>query len=626
MNFFADQENARKNTQKLVILYILTVLVISYFTAWIFFYAAKMQTSDGLLYASQMRLNILTDKIGLYLFLGVTSILLFLSLIKILQIGKGGEFVARCSGASPIDDIPKDPLVKRYQNIVEEMAIASGTPVPRIYIMNNDFSINAFAAGMEIDDCVVAVTRGALFNLNRDELQAVVAHEFGHIFNGDMKIGVRLIGILFGLTCIFESGRILVRSSSESRSSSRRSDKGRGNLVLIGLALMLVGGVGVFLASLLKAAISREREYLADACSVQYTRNPEGLIGAFKKIWAISSEFLLSKNTGTVSHLFFSAGLSSSFFEFSTHPPLGQRIRAINPNFNQKQFEKMELPKLSDELEQGSIRRGAEAQKQKEKDNKNTEKAPPFASSMLNLAQDNLQIIPQSIIDVLYNHEEVLHLLYALLLSRQDDVDRSQQLELLKEVWVNAKIVEGLYEQCEIYGFDKTYLLIDMIIPTLSRLKQSKKELFLKNAKKMLTLSGKFTFLEYSLYTLLKIKMLPAKKSGRRVAQAKCNQAIIILVSTYIELAKIPTDQINTIEERLGTKLRLPGFKKESINYSKISAALNIMPFLNIHRKKVLLTTLEELIHFDGQMTAAEHAILKCTCTALNVPFPALNS
>src|SRR5690606_28971990 len=248
---------------------------------------------------------------------------------------QGGSVVAGLLGGLPVNPATDDPDERRLVNVVEEMAIASGVPVPAIYVLPGEESINAFAAGYGVHDAAVAVTRGALKHLTRDELQGVIAHEFSHILNGDMRLNIRLIGLLHGLLLLALIGRVLLRSGGRSR--GRRKEKGGSvQVALIGLGLVLLGYIGVFFGKLIKAAASRQREYLADAAAVQFTRNPEGIAGALKKIGALGAgSRIVHPRAEELSHLYFASGLRSSFAGlFATHPPLVERIRRIDPSFS----------------------------------------------------------------------------------------------------------------------------------------------------------------------------------------------------------------------------------------------------------------------------------------------------
>lgn len=243
---------------------------------------------------------------------------------EMLRLREGGAHVARLAGGTPIDP-PEgrvgDLYEKRLRNVVDEVALAAGMTPPPVYVLQREQAINAFAAGWDRDDAVIAVTRGALERLTRDELQGVVAHEFSHLFHGDTRLNMRLIGLVWGLQMVYNFGRSLVEPDTHGR---------RGAGVLFGLALMAVGSLGWIAGRLLKAAVSRQREFLADASAVKYTRNIEGIGGALRKIadqaWR-GSDRIHHAQAESLSHLFFVSRLRWDLF--ATHPPLAERIRRI---------------------------------------------------------------------------------------------------------------------------------------------------------------------------------------------------------------------------------------------------------------------------------------------------------
>jgi Zn-dependent protease with chaperone function len=333
MNFFEQQDRARRNTGRLVILFILAVIAIM---AMVYFAVAIFVTSqggDGELLANPM------------LILGVAGGTLLVvggaSLYKIAELSGGGETVALALGGARLEPGTGDVNDRKILNVVEEMAIASGTPVPPVFVMERERGINAFAAGYSPKDAVIGVSRGSVDLLTRDELQGVVAHEFSHIFNGDMRLNIRLIGILHGILVIGLIGHMIMRTAFYSGGSYRRSSRGKEGggaaaIMLLGLALMIIGFVGTFFGKWIKSAVSRQREYLADASAVQFTRNPEGIAGALKKIGGLSEGSRLNHpRAEEMSHMFFGQALSQSFLGmFNTHPPLSDRIKRIDASWD----------------------------------------------------------------------------------------------------------------------------------------------------------------------------------------------------------------------------------------------------------------------------------------------------
>ena len=327
MNFFEHQEKARRSTGRLVILFILAVVAI--IAVLYFFFAYSLVYLGHYRVKSFAPTGLWQPYTLLYVAGGTLLCSGLASFIKISSLSSGGSAVAEMVGAVKVNPATRDPHERKYINVVEEMAIASGVPVPAIYIMQDELNINAFAAGFTIQDAAVAVTRGCIEKLSRDELQGVVAHEFSHILNGDMKLNIRLIGVLAGILFIAMIGRIVLEiGGNSSRRRSRSKDDGGAGVVVVGLALFLVGYVGYFFGSLIKAAVSRQREFLADASAVQFTRNPGGIGGALRQIGGYADGELETKRAAEVSHMCFSS-VVNSFFSFKTHPPLPERISRI---------------------------------------------------------------------------------------------------------------------------------------------------------------------------------------------------------------------------------------------------------------------------------------------------------
>ena len=281
----------------------------------------------------------------------VGGVILIGSWSKLAQLSAGGKVVAQSLGGRPVEPTTTDLSERRLLNVVEEMAIASGLPVPEVWIMDEEQGINAFAAGTDPTNAVVGVTRGTLDRLTRSELQGVVAHEFSHILNGDMKLNMRLMGWIFGLVMLSMLGRTMIEALRFVR-SSRDSKNGGGvvlAIVVAGLAVWLVGSVGVLFARMLQAAISRQREFLADASAVQFTRDPEGIAGALKKIGGFSEHGKISSPKAMEArHMFFASSGFASLM--ATHPPLEKRILAIDPRWKGEMLKGKADPVLAEEF------------------------------------------------------------------------------------------------------------------------------------------------------------------------------------------------------------------------------------------------------------------------------------
>src|ERR1700722_10406702 len=342
MDFFQRQEIARRNTKLLEVYFVLAVIGIiltTYLAFAVFFGYLGLRHHDFL--ASSNYGFFWNPKLFLGVALGTLAVIIGGSAFKTSQLAGGGSVVAEMLGGRPISANTRDADERKLLNVVEEMAIASGTPVPQVYVLPEENGINAFAAGHSTSDMVICATRGCLKYLTRDELQGVVGHEFSHILNGDMRLNLRLMGLVFGILCIALMGRLLLNT----RGGDSRD---RNALPLLGLGLLAIGGIGVFFGKLIKSAVSRQREFLADASSVQFTRNPAGLAGALQKVGAVGSR-IDDPNAEDASHFFFANGLTESFAGmFSTHPPLEDRIRALDPAWDGK-FKSVDFRALDDQ-------------------------------------------------------------------------------------------------------------------------------------------------------------------------------------------------------------------------------------------------------------------------------------
>ncbi len=362
MDFFQQQDRARRNSFWMIVFFIISVVAVVVAVDMVFYVAFY----EDLWNPKTVEAHVNAVQTMIFATVGTVLIIVIGTICRCVQLlAGGGRSVAEQMGGRLVDANTTDLQERRYLNIVEEMAIASGVPVPPAYIMDAEPSINAFAAGNSPEDAVVAVTRGTLETLNRDELQGVIGHEFSHILNGDMRTHIRLLGITHGILLIYLIGYgifrmmtympVVVNSSSDDDDNSSNSGSVRLVLILVSLWIMLVGCVGLFLSNLIKSALSRQREYLADASSVQFTRNPKGIANALKKIGGMNPEKqVMQSPVATEANHFFFTESTMSFFQhlFASHPPLEERIRRLDPEFNPALAQ--ELARLAEENASGN--------------------------------------------------------------------------------------------------------------------------------------------------------------------------------------------------------------------------------------------------------------------------------
>jgi Zn-dependent protease with chaperone function len=333
VDFFREQDIARRNTRLLTLLFGVAVLVLIGMTNLLLVGFVVFESGGG-------HASLSDDMLDWQSFIAVGAVITLIIgavvLVNWINFARGGKQVAAALGGRPVQPGTDDPLEQRAANVVQEMALAANMPVPSLFVLDEEAGINAFAAGTSPANAVVAVTQGALTSLNRDQLQGVIGHEFSHILNGDMRLSIRLAAMLRGITFIGDVGSILLHSASHRRRyRSSKKDDGRGAVLAIGLGLYLIGLLGGLMAGLIKSAISKQKEYLADASAVQFTRNPEGIGDALKIIGGHSSgTYVETARAEEMSHLFFGQVRHRLWSAFATHPPIEARIERIDPQWD----------------------------------------------------------------------------------------------------------------------------------------------------------------------------------------------------------------------------------------------------------------------------------------------------
>ncbi len=565
MNFFEDQRLARKRSSRLLTLFYFVVFAVSAICGTIAaMYANNAHRGRGDLYFHSLDLSI--SKSVFIWFAAVTTLIAALILIKtwfeVRSLKKDPSQVCKSLGARKVLHNSRDFYEKQYINIVEEMSIASSVPVPEIYVLE-DNAINAFACGFDINSAAVCVTSGCMQKLTRDELQAVVAHEYSHIFNGDMKLNLKLLGMLAGLILIFKIGVNLMRSSGRS---SRRDSKG-GSLAPLGLGLMAIGGLGYLGGIVLKAAISRQREFLADASSVQYTRNPEGIAGALKKIYINHSQGIIhAKNATQASHMFLVEGVKS-FFSLSTHPPIFERIKAVDKNFDEKRFLKEDAASLMQEM--------TELQKSEKSNTRSQDERMRDAREKL------LKIAP---LFLLYQSQNnYLGLVQTLLRRGNDDFGHLSEEEL-----------ETALEKAS---------------GELKELPQTERQKILQEIIKEVNADGKISFYEFLVVAYLKPSLEPVKVEDKKLSSGQVKDFSLVLKSFFYYL-----------DDNADLKVNFSLIEKNKLGYGKILSAIEGYRFSTPKQKELILKELKEIATLNGFISKKERITFKLFCHMLGVP------
>mgnify|MGYP005988244299 FL=1 len=637
MNFFESQDTAKRNTGKLIFLFVLAVLsliiVTNLLVMAIFSFSGTGMTSM----AATTRFQF--DPMLFLVFCAVvTSVVVLVSLYKFSALSGGGARIAEMMDGRLLVSGSQDPAERRVLNIVEEMAIASGTPVPPVYLMEED-GINAFAAGYSPSDAIVAVTRGSIDTLSRDQLQGVIAHEFSHILHGDMRINIRLIGVLHGIMILGIIGYHLLRGSAYSRRS-----KNSGGIVFLGLGLVVVGFVGTFFGNLIKAAVSRQREYLADASAVQFTRNPDGIGQALMQIARHQNHsYLQNPNSAEISHALFEEGQVSALSRlYATHPPLEERIRAILPSWN-GDYEQSDWDRAALAADESKAAQSQQDQRAKATAILTGATGVLLADALVNqvgnpegkhlaYADDLLKHMPPLYLDAAREPSGARAVVYSLVLSDTES-DRAEQLSILQN---EADV--GVYDELQhlllsdqVVEAGQRLPLVTIALSSLRQLSQNQYRLFKSNFKQLIESDKKINLLEWSLQKIV-VHHLDAvfeKKDapyfGTKTLKSS-GQSIAVLLSILSHSTKqegISLDEaFHAGADKLGLSLDLVAVK--DIDFDILNGALDALAELKPLKKPALLKACVSCITADGNIQAIETELLRAIAATIDCPMPPL--
>jgi Zn-dependent protease with chaperone function len=650
MDFFERQDKARKKTKLLVFYFILAVAAIitaCYFVGLVIFNAAQSQHHH---YGDQPQLVLWDVRLFFGVTAGVLAVIVIGSAYKTNELAGGGGSVATLMGGRPVNPNTLDPDERKLLNVVEEMAIASGVPVPQVYVLDEEQGINAFAAGHTTSDAAIGVTRGCIQMLSRDQLQGVIGHEFSHILNGDMRLNLRLIGIIFGLLCIATIGRVLM--------SVRSRDSRNNPLPIVGLALLALGFIGVFFGRLIQAAVSRQREFLADASSVQFTRNPGGLSGALQKIGRYSfGSHLQSEHAPDMCHMFFGNGLGEPFFGLmATHPPIPDRIRAIDPVWDgnyppldagQKEVVKRaaiselehapkELPDFFKTVLGGAVIASGSASP-----------PPPVIRSRsvmpnlgnptplhLKYAEQLRDSLPGTINAAAREPLDAVALIYALLLSPDETECTVQLAELAKRVEpeIYQKIV-ALHPDVSAAASHARLPMVNLALGALRHLSAEQYDQFSKTLQWLIESDGRIELFEFVVQKIV-LRHLAAQFTGARrpIVQYYTLKPLVpdcaIVLSALANVGSGDDAVVEKAFEAGAPYLRAPNdgdltlLPRAQCGVDQIDAALNRLALAVPTIKKNLIEASVYTIGADGVMTESEAELLRAIADTLDCPIP----
>ena len=649
MDFFEHQDVARRRTGRLIALFVVAVvaIVLAIYAA-VVIAMVFLADSQGVADVDNAYMQSPFHP-GIFAAVAVATIaVIFLgSAYKTAQLASGGESVALMMGGRPIDPNSGDPAERRLINVVQEMAVASGTPVPPVYVMDKEPSINAFAAGFGPDDAVIGVSRGSLDYLTRDELQGVMAHEFSHILNGDMRLNLRLVGVLHGILVIALIGWFVIRSvgfSSRTRSSGNKKDGGGVLAILaVGLGLLIIGGVGLLFGKLIKMAVSRQREYLADAAAVQFTRLPDGIAGALKKIGARPDKSKIQDaHAEEISHMFFGNAFGAMrAHALSTHPPLADRIHRIDPSFDGR------FPKR---LEPVSVTRTRRKTRPKPKPGKPMDAILPGGAvgaldpagifGKIGVPDPAGLIFAAALLeDLLGPAREAAHepygaraVIYAVLLDGDAEM-RRKQLDVLKpraeelsfrETQRLAQTVDQIPEETKLP-------LVEMTVPALKRLSPSQYAAFRDNVVELVRADGKIELFEYAVHMLLLRQLDVHFGHGKPIAvrHHRLEPMLPSLVKVLSALAHEGHADAAAAEHAFAAGMSQTGhtatlLPADACTQQSLGGVLKDLAETAPKLKKQILTACVTCIAADHQITPHEAQLTQAVAAVLGVPIPPL--
>ena len=650
MDFFEHQERARRKTTLLVAYFCLAVILIIAAIYAVFAYAFLPATPPD---AAGSAVAIARAWWRADLLMWVATITIGIiglgTLYKIIALSQGGEAVARMLGARPVPSATTDLQERRLLNVVEEIALASGTPVPHVFVLDNENSLNAFAAGFSTRDAVIAVTNGCLTRLTRDELQGVIAHEFSHILNGDMRLNLRLMGLLNGILVIGIIGYWIFRiaTNSGTRTASIGSKKGGSPVVfiLVGLAVMAIGYIGVFFGKLIKSAVSRQREFLADAASVQFTRNPDGLAGALKKIGGfMAGSRIQNPNAEQASHLFFANGLGSSFLNLmATHPPLAERIRRIDPAFSGDfaavnvapvaGTDAAALPALAPAATLTQASPAAESGRPATiamQPRQTLQSIGNPQASNLAYVTTLLNALPEAIKAAARDPVGARALVYGLLISADEPVRNIQFQHLSAKAEPDvAKQTRKLAPELAALPAAARLPLTDVAMTALRSLSRAQVETFRDNLRSLIEADKSISLFEYMLERMVVRRL--ATQSGRPrpvVVQYYDLKPLLpaagTLLATLAYYGQSEETQAARAFQSGVARLNspLPMLPKESCGLAAVDQALTILNAASPAIKKTILGACVACVAADGRTTVTEAELLRAVADSLDCPIP----
>jgi Zn-dependent protease with chaperone function len=635
VDFFDAQDRARRASRWLIVVYaVATALIVAGVTLIVGFVLASY--SDGTYPVD----GVLDQHTPLLIATAVlTALFIFgASAFKTASLSAGGGKVASSMGGTLVPTDVSEPLRRRLRNIVEEVSIASGVPVPEIYVLEKESGINAFAAGFAPGSAAIAVTRGALELLDRDELQGVIAHEFSHVLNGDMRLNIRMMGVLFGIMILGLAGRMILRGGYHTRLASSSRDRGTPVIMIIGLGLAILGGIGVLFSRIIKASVSRQREYLADASAVQFTRQTRGIAGALKKIGGLDAHsYIKAADPEEVSHMLFGAGSKLSGL-FATHPPLAKRIKAIEPSFDERDYPSLSAGDRDAVLVGAAQDVGTAA----------AFAAPGSAVTPAEIAESVgrpedrhydyasalREAIPGSLYDAAHNSNLAWLLALALVIEPAAPAYPRQLARLTERIGVErARVTRRFADDIAQTGAAFRLPLLEVCFPTLRRRPAGELQFLIELAKDMIEIDAEVDLFEYCFYRILISNLGDSAAPGRRGRSSRqatrdASLSLLGLIADHGHADRAERDAalaagIAQLGEWAAGRTVEPRQEK---SVTILDASLDALTALDNDARRQLVRAISEVAAYDGTVNVTEAELVRVVCATLDCPLPPIVS
>ena len=627
MDFYAYQAAARRQSRLFVLLFIAALACVVLALDAVVFTA--LEAREGPHYVSYAAQEYAGPGIGPLDYarrhpdtaLGISLLILAVigvaSAFKSLELQGGGAVVARSVGGVRVEPDTADPALRRLRNIIEEMAIAASVPVPEVYVLEQEPAINAFAAGQTPANAAITVTRGALDQLTRDELQGVIGHEFSHIVNGDMRLNVQLMGAIFGLLVIAVIGRMMFYFAPRGGDRDRRG--GGLGWVGVGLAVMALGYIGLMAGRILQAAVSRQRERLADGSAVQFTRNTDGLKGALMKIAA--SEYgsrFVAADAEQVAHMLFAPGMERIF---ATHPPLLERIRELDPHFDPAAIERLAArPQTAQSADAPVVRGASEAAGAGAGASTNAGASAFAGAAAVGAASATTPGSPA--------HARALVL--ALLASRDPAVRQAQgQLLAQRCGATDLDAINAAGAQAGSLAPLQRLPTLLTLFPSLRRLPRIERQKLAALVQDLIHLHAGIEVFEFCLGlllgTLLTDEMLAQAPHGDLTLE-RAAAPVQVLFCTLARCGSSDEAEIRAAYDAgiRGVLARPAAYATYDDWPQRTSDALGQLEQLRPQDKQVLIEGLARAVAADGRLAVEEGELLRTTCALLHCPMPRL--